>query len=290
MPSGPETRTGSLGGHAPITETRATSGHGAPISFAGPLARLWHRLIGIWALATATTLLAAAMLLTVRHLSSHLKPTLSEAALLAITMIIGAIVLAIDSASPNPRGLAPWLARLGMGGVVLVLADLCRPNTSLTPMTLVMLSIILIPIIRSMLETFRPTTHMLSVVARPPVSNEDDPGWAQSVDRSPFSDRHQRLVQWSERYAATADHDGGSLVRGSIVVRFCEGSRVATGHIAFCPPLTRSPRVELSTPSDDLEVTLSTTDIQPWGMRIECRLETPSPEAVDLAVHWKAVA
>lgn len=191
MPSGPETRTGSLGGHAPITETRATSGHGAPISFAGPLARLWHRLIGIWALATATTLLAAAMLLTVRHLSSHLKPTLSEAALLAITMIIGAIVLAIDSASPNPRGLAPWLARLGMGGVVLVLADLCRPNTSLTPMTLVMLSIILIPIIRSMLETFRPTTHMLSVVARPPVSNEDDPGWAQSVDRSPFSDRHQ---------------------------------------------------------------------------------------------------
>lgn len=98
-----------------------------------------------------------------------------------------------------------------------------------------------------------------------------------------------RLVQRIERYERrNAD---GSVVEsavGRVVVRFPEGSRSAVAHVGFCPPFAMTPRVSVSNECDGLEVDLAAAEVLPWGVRIDCRLEEPAEELLEVEVELVA--
>ncbi len=95
-----------------------------------------------------------------------------------------------------------------------------------------------------------------------------------------------RLVQRIERYERqTADGSVVEAAIGRVVVRFTEGSRTAVAHVGFCPPFAATPRVSASNACDGVEVDVAAAEVLPWGVRIECRLEEPSEEPLDVDVE-----
>lgn len=98
-----------------------------------------------------------------------------------------------------------------------------------------------------------------------------------------------KLVQRIERYERQ-EQDGPPVETaiGRVVVRFPAGMRSAVAHVGFCPPFPTTPRVAVSTDCDGLEVDVAAVELLPWGMRIECRLEGPAEEPIDVEVDLVA--
>lgn len=95
-----------------------------------------------------------------------------------------------------------------------------------------------------------------------------------------------RLVQRIERYERqTSDGSVAEAAAGRVVVRFAEGSRSAVAHVGFCPPFAATPRITVSNACDGVEVDVTAAEVLPWGVRIECRLEEPSEEPLDVDVE-----
>jgi len=90
-----------------------------------------------------------------------------------------------------------------------------------------------------------------------------------------------RLVQWQERYLLA---DGREQLRGQLVVTLAAESRLATGHIGFCPALAAIPDVTVTTDYDALEVAVDAAEVLPWGIRVECRVEDPADEPVAIPI------
>ena len=97
------------------------------------------------------------------------------------------------------------------------------------------------------------------------------------------------LLQRLERYERA---DGADCLRGQLRLTLPAGSRSAHGHVGFCPPFAETPAVQVSTDHDGVEAVVSATEVLPWGVRVECRLDEPAEEAVeipvDLFVHFPA--
>jgi hypothetical protein len=70
----------------------------------------------------------------------------------------------------------------------------------------------------------------------------------------------------------------------SIRVAFAAGQRVAVEHVAFCPPLLKTPKLAAEV-LDGPDATVSLTSIQPYGIRVEIRLEEPTDEACEVLVE-----
>ncbi len=90
-----------------------------------------------------------------------------------------------------------------------------------------------------------------------------------------------QLVQWQERYLLA---DGQEQLRGQLVVTLAADSRLATGHIGFCPALPAVPDVSVTTDYDALEVVVDAAEVLPWGIRVECRVEDPADEPVAIPI------
>ena len=93
------------------------------------------------------------------------------------------------------------------------------------------------------------------------------------------------LLQRFERFVAA---DGSEIVRGRICVVVPEGSRTGSGHVGFCPPFATIPTVEAVTDYDGVEALVSAAEVLPWGVRIECRLDEPAEEAIEIPVDLLA--
>lgn len=91
-----------------------------------------------------------------------------------------------------------------------------------------------------------------------------------------------------ERYVSIAD--ATETVRGRIVLSVAAGSRSATGHVGFCPPFQQQPQVEVGTSCEAVEAAIVAAEILPWGVRVECRLDEPADEAIDIPVDILARA
>jgi hypothetical protein len=90
-----------------------------------------------------------------------------------------------------------------------------------------------------------------------------------------------QLIQWQERYLLT---DGREELRGQLVLTLAAESRLATGHVGFCPALPSIPDVIVTTDYDALEVVVDAAEVLPWGIRVECRVEDPADEPVVIPV------
>lgn len=107
-----------------------------------------------------------------------------------------------------------------------------------------------------------------------------------SSSSSPSPWPGSRLVQRIERYERQSpDGSVAEAAAGRVVVRFAEGSRSAVAHVGFCPPFAAMPRVAVSNACDGVEVDVAAAEVLPWGVRIECRLEEPSEEQLDVDVE-----
>ena len=95
------------------------------------------------------------------------------------------------------------------------------------------------------------------------------------------------LLQRFER--ATLPH-GGECVRGRVRVSIAAGSRLGVAHVGFCPPLAATPTVDVTTDYDGVEAVVSAAEVLPWGVRVECRLDEPAEEMIDIPVDLQATA
>ena len=94
------------------------------------------------------------------------------------------------------------------------------------------------------------------------------------INTQTYPDDAGILLQWQERYEMP---DGTEHLRGQMIVNLSAGTRLATGHIGFCPSFSSMPTVDVTTEYDALEVSVTAAETLPWGVRIECRVE----EAID---------
>jgi hypothetical protein len=93
-----------------------------------------------------------------------------------------------------------------------------------------------------------------------------------------------RLIQQMTR---TLTPHGEEIIRGSLAVRIDRGSRMAAGHVAFCPPFVERPSFHVE--SDDREnATLKVSQLFPHGARIEVRL--PQMARADITVYVRFIA
>ena len=89
------------------------------------------------------------------------------------------------------------------------------------------------------------------------------------------------LIQRFERLSLP---DGGECVCGRLSVVVPAGSRTGYAHVGFCPPLASQPTVDVTSDYDGVEAVVSAAEVLPWGARIECRLDEPAEETVEIPV------
>ena len=93
-----------------------------------------------------------------------------------------------------------------------------------------------------------------------------------------------------QRFERLALPEGGECVRGRLSVVVPEGSRSGYAHVGFCPPLASQPTIDVSTDYDGVEAVVSAAEVLPWGARIECRLDEPAEETVEIPVDILATS
>ncbi|MFM8703463.1 MAG: hypothetical protein ACKOHG_06275 [Planctomycetia bacterium] len=93
------------------------------------------------------------------------------------------------------------------------------------------------------------------------------------------------LLQRFERLALPG---GAEHVRGRLSVVVAAGTRTGYAHVGFCPPLAALPAVEVTTEYDGVEAVVSAAEVLPWGVRVECRLDEPAEETIEIPVDIQA--
>ncbi len=87
-----------------------------------------------------------------------------------------------------------------------------------------------------------------------------------------------------QRFERIALPEGFECVRGRLCVVVPEGSRSGYAHVGFCPPLAAMPTVDVTTDYDGVEAVVSAAEVLPWGVRVECRLDEPAEETIEIPV------
>lgn len=131
-----------------------------------------------------------------------------------------------------------------------------------------------------------PTTTTPSSVAVPmaePAQPLAQPAFQEGATATPAGS----LLQRFERIALPG---GVECVRGRLCVAVPKGARAGYGHVGFCPPLASQPTVDVTTDYDGVEAVVSAAEVLPWGVRIECRLDEPAEETIEIPVDIFATA
>ena len=131
-----------------------------------------------------------------------------------------------------------------------------------------------------------PTPAVLPATASPmavPSLSTAQPRFQEGTMATPAGS----LIQRFERLALP---DGGECVCGRLSVVVPAGSRTGYAHVGFCPPLASQPTVDVTSDYDGVEAIVSAAEVLPWGARIECRLDEPAEETVEIPVDILAKA
>ena len=131
-----------------------------------------------------------------------------------------------------------------------------------------------------------PNTTRPSSVAVPMVGQSQpmaQPAFQEGATATPGAS----LLQRFERIVLPG---GAECVRGRLCVAVPKGARSGYGHVGFCPPLASQPTVDVTTDYDGVEAVVSAAEVLPWGVRIECRLDEPAEETIEIPVDILATA
>lgn len=94
----------------------------------------------------------------------------------------------------------------------------------------------------------------------------------------------QRITQ---EYTRASLADGQELIRGALHLALRDGTRVATAHVAFCPPFAERPQFDVRlTAGPACRVKLG--QLLPQGARIEIKLHAPAAATDRLSLEFTA--
>ena len=108
------------------------------------------------------------------------------------------------------------------------------------------------------------------------------PGRSRSVQGRSSNDR---VVQQLTRLVTA---EGEEVIRGTLMVIVERGSRLAVGHIAFCPPLAKRPQFEVR--AVNAMAALKVSQLYPHGARVEVRFTQPVQAGTPVPVQFVARA
>jgi hypothetical protein len=260
---------------------------------------------GAWATAGAT--------LALRRYTGGIQTPPGPALVLALSATAVVICLLIDRIEPpasrrwpKPFGeLGPgsWLARIGMVAIVFGIGVPWYGSGTLSVvaavLATVMSTVFLIAPLADRMQLLPAPPHRSS--ARPSGRRPQDHGLQQTDKPSPGSPfpttaLHPAapaappdglLQQWQQLRQLP---DGTQQLTAGLVLNLLAGEKVAHGYVGFCPAFAVTPHVETTTDYDELEVLVSASEVLPWGVRIECRIDEAVDEDVFIPVALAVTA
>lgn len=254
-----------------------------------------------WAAVTATVfLLLAAAALCWRRLAGALFQPLEPAVLLAVAVFVGAAAAAIrlawrwqarDGGASRWRRWSPWAVSAGVIGVGAALSLKETSLLGLVPFWLILLgeewwawyararhrrarrraAASVGPTASAARENPLETGHE----AESPVIS------AVSVAQGPpAGDVVQQLIR---RRAA----DGTEVVSGWLRVALAAGQRIANLHVAFCPPLARTPQVNVEQ-VEGPPARIKKVQVLPYGARFDLKLAEAAEASAWVLLQFSA--
>jgi hypothetical protein len=280
-----------------------------------------HQLLSLIAMLAGAMAVGCGAVLVLRRLAGGIAgPPAPEAALAvcgAGLLLVGVGDLALRSSTARASGPAmPWLpAVLTRLGLLMAVAAVSLPLRVTSPLdtltTIATLALSLMVMVRgpvaglirgrlsppgrsaastpglaaSTAATHTPPAVPTAVPSQPVLLHPTNQAWSeQGTMATPPAGN---LVQRFERRVLA---DGGESVCGRLCVVVPEGSRTGYAHVGFCPPLASQPTVDVTTDYDGVEAVVSAAEVLPWGARIECRLDEPAEETVEIPVDILATS
>lgn len=243
----------------------------------------------------ATALLAGLLLafcgtvLAARRLAGAMTTPPGPAAIIAASTAAVALLLVADRGSR--RGPARLAGRLARFGLLTTVAAMALPLRTATPAaTITAVAALVVAGLIVGLGAKDSAARFLGrgiAAARPgPPPRPTVAETMQSTARAPEAWDEGMQQRFERRVLA----EGGERVHGRVLVTVAAGSRLGVAHVGFCPPLPTTPVVEATTEYDGVEAVVSAAEVLPWGVRIECRLDEPAEEVIEIPVDLVATA
>lgn len=228
---------------------------------------------------------AAGIALLLRRVGGGFGPA-DGGGLLTVAIAGGLLVVGCDAAARAAR-LPPVWPVVARGGYLLALAALAPPprlesgaiGAAFAIAVAIAVGIVAAPLVGPgrlrWLQRLRGRTAGWRSAPAPPSTSVA----RERLDRT-ASPCPGHLLQHFERY----ELDGFDCLRGTLALTVPRGARSAHGHVGFCPAFRLTPDVETHTGFDGVEAVVSAAEVVPWGVRIECRLDEPAEEPVEIPV------
>ncbi len=127
----------------------------------------------------------------------------------------------------------------------------------------------------------------VSCPSQPPVADTEgraqfDQAIADSTFSLPLPQEHV-----TQQVTRLLEPDGTERIVGWMRVSFEAGQRLASVHLAFCPPFARSPEATLER-LEGPQVRIKRAQVLPFGARFDLKLDTPAEQRSDLLLHVAA--
>jgi hypothetical protein len=272
------------------------------------LPRLFHELLTTIAMLAGTMAVSCGMVLVVRRFVGAIETPSGPEAMLAacgsglVLVAVGDLAvsgLAVRSAAVRGTLLSMLPGVLTRIGLLLAVIAVSLPLPRAPILDLVMaiatlgitgLAIVRGPVAGSIWQRLG-RARSRAADGRPPqpVSTDTTATLIPAAISAPPADDHEEAAprlagSLLQRFERVALPGGGECVRGRLCLVVPEGSRSGSTHMGFCPPFASLPAVEVTTNYDGVEAVVSAAEVLPWGIRIECRLDEPAEEAIEIPV------
>lgn len=250
---------------------------------------LERALLGAAGALFATLVVACGTVLAVRRIGGGFGPA-GGAGVAAVALLGGLLVLAVDAAGRLAGLPAAWRAAARMGYALAWAAvglppGLGAPVDALLFLVATGIAVVIVaePVVHGRVGQWlvKPRRH----VPRPGRAPQRPRLLAVPSTDLPVTPLGH-VLQRFERY----ELDGVDCLRGSLSLTVPQGARSAHGHVGFCPSFRHVPTVETTTAYDGVEAVIAAAEVVPWGVRIECRLDEPAEEPVEIPVDVVARA
>lgn len=245
-------------------------------------APLERALLGAAGAVFATLVALCGCVLVVRRIGGGFGPGVGG--VVAVALLGGLLVLAVDAAV-RLSGLPPAWRAGARAGYALAWAAVGLPPAIGSPADMLLFfvatgvagAIIAEPVVRGRVGPW--VADLGRRAHRPPRGLQTPRTFIPPSTALPAASPGH-LLQRFERY----ELDGIDCLHGTLALTVPQGARSAHGHVGFCPSFRQVPHVEATTAYDGVEAVVTAAEIVPWGVRIECRLDEPAEEPVEIPV------
>ena len=257
-----------------------------------------HALLGL--------LLAAALALFWRRCAGALQTPLPTAMLVSVGLATAALALGLrvawrelpDNAARPLSAMANLLPSVAL--LVLGLSLISVPGTALGAQIVFWGLLIAEEIVawqpvwrlrqrqRRSDEQTRPTPEEIS--NKPPEAPAPPQSTAQRASPSPEADvwsTDTPAGQVTQQLLRCRAASGAERISGRVRASFAAGQRTANVHVAFCPPLEKTPRFDVEQ-IDGPKARIKTAQLLPHGVRLDLKLSTATDDPVDVVLEFAA--